>query len=406
VFDIAEVFRNYLKERSDVINYSVSTQGGFGGGGGSTVDVEVYGYGFEATNDVVARIKDSLKNINGARNIVVSREEDRAELQIIFDKEKLALNNLTSAQVSMFVRNRVNGFAAGFLKEDGNEYDIVVRLKESQRNSITDVEEFSLPTPAGKFVKLKELATIKEYWTPPTIEHKSRQRFVSVSVYPYKTSLVTLANEIQAKIDKMEMPQGVIVTLGGSYEDTMDMQRDMLSLMLLIIILVYVVMASQFESLTKPFMIMFGSIPFAIAGAMAALFITGKDLDMVGSLGLILLVGIVVKNGIVLVDYINLMRDRGYELKEAIAISGQSRLRPVLMTSATTLLGMVPMALSTSEGSEMWVPLGVVVIGGILFSTVVTLLVVPTLYALFSRRGERNKEAKERKEFIFMQIKD
>ncbi|MDR2653447.1 MAG: efflux RND transporter permease subunit [Prevotellaceae bacterium] len=406
VFDIAEVFRNYLKERPDVINYSVTTQGGFGGGGGSTVEVEVYGYDFEATNAIVSQVKDSLKNIKGARNIVVSREEDRAELQIIFDKEKLALNGLTSAQVSMSVRNRVNGFAAGFLKEDGDEYDIIVRLKEEFRNSITNIEEFSLPTPAGKFVKLKELATIKEYWTPPTIEHKSRQRYVSVSVYPYKTSLVTLANEIQAKINKMEMPRGVIVTLGGSYEDTMDMQRDMMSLMLLIVILVYVVMASQFESLTKPFMIMLGSIPFALAGAMAALFITGKDLDMVGSLGLILLVVIVVKKGIVLVDYTNLMRDRGYELKEAIALSGASRLRPVLMTSATTLLGMVPMALSTSEGSEMWVPLGVVVIGGILFSTVVTLLIVPTLYALFSRHGERNKEAKERKEFIFMRIKD
>jgi HAE1 family hydrophobic/amphiphilic exporter-1 len=149
-----------------------------------------------------------------------------------------------------------------------------------------------------------------------------------------------------------------------------------------------------------------GSVPFAFAGAFLAMLITGKDLDMVAALGLVMLVGIVVKNGIVLVDYINLMRDRGYDLKEAIALSGKSRLRPVVMTSLTTILGMVPMALSTSEGSEMWVPLGIVVIGGMLFSTVVTLIVVPVLYAIMSRHGERNKIEKERKEFIFMQIKD
>jgi HAE1 family hydrophobic/amphiphilic exporter-1 len=406
VFEIAEIFRNYLDKRHEVINYSVTTQGGFGGGGGSTVDIEVYGYDFAATNKVVEQVKQKAKNIKGARNIVVSREEDRAELQINFDKEKLAQSGLTSQAVAIYVRNRVNGFAAGFLKEDGDEYDIVVRLREEFRNSITDIEELSLPTPTGSMIKLKELASVNEYWTPPTIERKSRQRYVTVSVYPVNMSLVTLAGEISKEIDSIEVPQGVLVDIGGGYEDTMEMMTDMGTLVMLILLLVYVVMASQFESFSKPFIIMFGSIPFAFAGAFFALLLTGRDLDMVGSLGLILLVGIVVKNGIVLVDYINLMRERGHELKEAIAISGASRLRPVLMTSLTTLLGMLPMALSTSEGSEMWVPLGTVVIGGILFSTVVTLLIVPVLYATISRHGERNKIEKERKEFIFMRIKD
>ena len=184
------------------------------------------------------------------------------------------------------------------------------------------------------------------------------------------------------------------------------MSRDMGSLMLLIILLVYIVMASQFESFSKPFLILLGSIPFAFSGAFLALFVTGQELEMVGMLGMILLVGIVVKNGIVLVDYINLMRDRGYELNEAIALSGESRLRPVLMTAITAILGMVPMALSTAEGSEMWIPLGIVVIGGLLFATVVTLVIVPVLYALMSRHGERDKKAKQRKEFLFMRIKD
>ena len=145
---------------------------------------------------------------------------------------------------------------------------------------------------------------------------------------------------------------------------------------------------------------------FALPGVIWALFITNTSLDMIGALGVILLVGIVVKNGIVLVDYINLMRDRGYELNQAITMSGASRLRPVLMTAFTTILGMVPMALSQSEGSEMWQPMGIVVIGGLLVSTIVTLLVVPVLYAITSRHGERDKETKNRKNFIFMQLND
>lgn len=164
-------------------------------------------------------------------------------------------------------------------------------------------------------------------------------------------------------------------------------------------------MASQFESFSKPFIIMM-AIPFAISGAIFALLISGTSLNMIGALGVVLLAGIVVKNGIVLVDYINLMRDRGYELHEAIALSGQSRLRPVLMTSLTAILGMIPMALSTSEGSEMWVPMGTVIIGGLTVSTFVTLIIVPVLYAIFSRHGERDKEEKVRKTFIFFDLPD
>uniref|UniRef100_UPI0025B9BD78 efflux RND transporter permease subunit n=1 Tax=Marinilabilia sp. TaxID=2021252 RepID=UPI0025B9BD78 len=176
-------------------------------------------------------------------------------------------------------------------------------------------------------------------------------------------------------------------------------------LLALIVMLVYIVMASQFESMSKPFIIMM-SVPFAISGVVLALFVTGVSLDMIGALGVVMLVGIVVKNGIVLVDYINLMRDRGYELNEAIALSGASRLRPVLMTALTTILGMLPMAMSTGTGSEAWRPMGIVVIGGLLVSTIVTLIVVPLLYGIMSKHGERDKEEKTRKEFRFLQIAD
>lgn len=406
VFEIAEVFRQYLGNRADVVFSNVSTNMGFGGSGNNNVSVEIYGYDFEATNKVAEEIKNKMKDVKGARNITVSRDEDRAELQINFDKEKLALSGLSAAQVATAVRNRVNGYQAGYLKEDGDEYKIVVRLKEEFRNSITDIEEMTLQTPTGSLIKLKELAKVSEFWAPPTIDHKRRQRIVSVSVTPAGTSLLELANAAREIARSIDLPQGVVINVGGTYEDQMEMSRDMGSLMLLIILLVYIVMASQFESFSKPFLILLGSIPFAFSGAFLALFVTGQELEMVGMIGMILLVGIVVKNGIVLVDYINLMRDRGYELNEAIALSGESRLRPVLMTAITAILGMVPMALSTAEGSEMWIPLGIVVIGGLLFATVVTLVIVPVLYALMSRHGERDKKAKQRKEFLFMRIKD
>ena len=191
-------------------------------------------------------------------------------------------------------------------------------------------------------------------------------------------------------LQDVDIPAGCSIRLGGSYEDQQETFGNIGLLLALIILLVYIVMASQFESFSKPAIIMM-AVPYAITGVILALLVTHTSLDMIGALGVIMLVGIVVKNGIVLVDYINLMRDRGYELNEAIALSGESRLRPVLMTAFTTMLGMLPMALSRGEGSEMWVPMGIVVIGGLMVSTIVTLIVVPVLYAITSKKGERDK---------------
>ena len=403
IWQIAESIRGVLNETPEVVNYTVSTSSGMGGGGGNNVAVEIYGYDFNKTNLLAEEFKNKFKEIPGARDIDIDREEDRAELQIIFDKEKLARHGLSTSAVSMYVRNRVNGFTAGYLKEDGEEYDIIVRLAEKHRDSMTDIEDFTLVDAMGQRVKLRELAEVEEYWCPPEIKRKSRQRIVTVSVTPEGVSLGELAASIQAVIDQTDIPVGVNVNVGGTYEDQQETFADMGMLLALIVLLVYIVMASQFEDFMKPLIIMSAAV-MAIPGVIWALFITGVSLDMIGALGVILLIGIVVKNGIVLVDYINLMRERGYELNEAIALSGQSRLRPVLMTAFTTILGMVPMALSQSEGSEMWQPLGIVVIGGLLVSTIVTLIIVPILYAITSRHGDRNKEAENRKNFIFMQI--
>ena len=404
IFDIAEVVREELATMPEIVNSQVSSSSGFMAGGNS-VDIKIFGYDFDATNAVALEVEKKLKEVNGARNIKISREEDRAELQIVFDKEKLALHGLNNATAATYVRNRINGMMVGYLKEDGEEYDIVVRLEEDYRKSITDIEELTMMTPTGKMIKLKELAEIKEFWAPPSIERQRRERIVTVSTTPVKVPLNKFVASVEEVMSTVDVPAGVVTSIAGTYEDQQETFGDMITLFLLIAMLVYIVMASQFESFSKPFIIMM-SIPFAITGVIIALLITGTTLDMIGALGIILLVGIVVKNGIVLVDYTNLMRDRGYEMREAIALSGQSRLRPVLMTAVTTILGMLPMALSTSEGSEMWVPLGIVVIGGLTVSTIVTLIVVPVLYSFMSRKGERDKSGKVRKSFVFMDQPD
>lgn len=403
VFQMQEMLRRCFAEYPE-INRCIVSEGGMGGGGNNNLSIEVYGYDFDNSYQFAQELMRRVENnVPGARDLRISRDEDRPELMIVFDKEKLAYHGLNSATVAASVRYRIYGMTCGFLKEDGDEYNIVCRLKEEYRNSISAVEDLPITTNTGQTIKLKELAEVKEYWCPPTIERKNRQRYLTISVTPYNASLADVANGVKAEVNNMNIPQGIHVVLGGSYEDQQKSFGDMGILALLIMMLVYIVMASQFESFSKPFIIMF-SIPFALTGSILALLITGQNLDMVGSLGVILLIGIVVKNGIVLVDYINLMRERGLELYEAIAVSGESRLRPVMMTAFTTILGMIPMAVSTSEGSELWTTLGIVVIGGLLISTLVTLIVVPVLYGIFERKGEAERKEKLRKKFVFMNI--
>ena len=404
VWEIAEVLRQEMARYPEIIEYQCSTSG-FGGMGNNSVDVEIYGYDVDVTSKLADQCRQLSAQLPGARDVKISREDDRPDIKITVDKEKASRLGLSSATISTYLRNRVTGMSCGYLKDDGSEYDILVRLQEEDRNSLTDIMDLTIPTPTGKKVKLSEVAQIGEYWAPPTIERKARQRIVTVSVTPYNTSLGELAKQVEANVlPKLDMPVGYSVHLGGSYEDQQDTFNDLVLLGLMIILLVYIVMASQFESLRMPAIIMF-SVPFALSGVIIALWITGRSLDMVGALGVVLLVGIVVKNGIVLVDYINLMRERGYELNTAIQMSGRSRLRPVLMTAFTTVLGMVPMAISTGEGAEMWQPLGIVVIGGLTVSTFLTLYIVPVLYGFMSRHGDRDKLEALRKKFIFMDLK-
>ncbi|HNS47527.1 MAG TPA: efflux RND transporter permease subunit, partial [Bacteroidales bacterium] len=401
VFEVADDLRNQLDQIAEIVTYQVSTSSSMFGGSTNTVDIEIFGYDFNQTNQLADEIRNRVATIAGAKEITLSREKDRPELQVVLDREKMALKGLNSAMVSTYIRNRVDGLTASVFREEGDEYDIDVRFEEDYRNSITDLQEITIINPSGDKIKLSELGEVKEYWSPPNIEHKRRERIAKVSVKPVGISLGELATRIREEMKDVQVPPEIMINIGGAYEDQMEGFQDIGLLMIVSLILVFIVMASQFESFAMPFVIMF-SIPFAFTGVVLSLFLTGTTLSLIAALGAVLLIGIVVKNGIVLVDFINLMRDRGNELYQAIQKAGRSRLRPVLMTAGTTMLGMFPLALSRGEGSEIWSPMGITVIGGLVFSTVVTMVIVPVMYAILARRGERDKKMKLRKRFVFL----
>jgi HAE1 family hydrophobic/amphiphilic exporter-1 len=372
-----------------------------GMGGESNVAVEIFGYDFDKTNLMASEIAERLKKIPGARDIQISREKDKPELKIVMNQQKLSEHGLNTAMVSMSIRNQVAGMTATLFREEGEEYDIIVRLKEDYRNSISDLENITLVNPIGQRIKLSELAKIEEYWSPPNIERKRRERLVTVTAVPSGVSLGQLAESIKTEIASVKVPPEMMIVVGGAFEDMQEAFVDLGLLLVMSLILVYLVMASQFESFIMPGIIMI-SIPFAFTGVVLALYFTGTTLSVVAALGAVLLVGIVVKNGIVLVDYTNLMRDRGYGLYEAIIIAGKSRLRPVLMTAFTTILGMLPLALSTGEGSEIWSPMGKSVIGGLVASTFITLVMVPVFYAILGKWMQRHKKEKILAKYKFL----
>lgn len=400
VFVMGDDVRQILNEFPEILDYEVS----FGNNGttGNTVDVEIFGHDFSATSSFAQSLKAEFKSIHGAEDILVSRGDDKTELQLHLDREKLARHGLTTSGVGSLLRYYVYGYRQSKFKEDGDEYDVIVRLEEKYRSKIADIENMLITDGFGQKVRLSELGELVEGYNPPSIERKSKQRMLKVSITPASGyAMGDIAAAAQAVIDKMDVPAEFSVYIGGSYEDQQESFGALGLLIVLSLLLVYLVMAAEFESFVMPGIIMI-SIPFAFTGTILALLICNVNLSIVAALGAMMLIGIVTKNGIVLIDYINLMRERGVRLYDAIALSCRSRLRPVLMTSLTTMLGMLPMALSTSEGSETWQPMGVAVIGGMVFSTIMTMLIVPAVYAVTDKSGSRDKKKGERKEYHFM----
>lgn len=390
--EIADNLRADLAKYPEVNTYIVSSGGGMGGQ--NSVDVELYCYDLDITDKFAADLKSRMEKVPGCSEVSISREEYTPEFQVDFDREKLAEHGLNLTTAASYVRNRFNGYTASYYREDGDEYNIKVRYAPEYRESIESIENILVYNNQGVGVRVKDLGTVVERLTPPTISRKDRERMVKVSCVVAKDAVLSeLVAETEKVLNDMEIPSSLMYEIGGAWEDQQESFADMIMIMVLIVILVYIVMASQFESFSYPFIIMF-SIPFALTGVLIGLAVSNTPLGIMAMVGILLLIGIVVKNGIVLVDYTILCCERGQSINEAIVTAGRSRLRPILMTTLTTVLGMIPLAVDKGEGAEMWNSLGTVVSWGLSLSTLVTLVLIPILFGIFAERKEK-KAAKK-----------
>ena len=391
--EVADVVRAILADYP-LIKKTRVTEGGGGMGGVSTVDVELYAHDFETTDAIGKLVQEKMLESGAFPQVLISRDEYTPEYQVDFDREKLAINGLNSSTAASYLSAAINGSTQSFYREDGDEYDIRVRYAPEFRTSIEDIENIMIYNNMGQGFRIKDLGTVIESQVPPSITRKNRERVLTVSGVVSKDMPLSKAVEAtEAAIAEVEMPGEVTYKIAGSFEDMQETFGDLILLLVMIIILVYVVMASQFESFMSPFVIMF-SIPFAFVGVLLGLVVTGTALGTMGMIGILILMGIVVKNGIVLIDYTILMRERGFSIVDATVIAAKSRLRPILMTTLTTVLGMIPMAVGQGEGSEMWRSLGMVVAWGLSISTLVTLVIIPTVYASLATMQERKAARK------------
>jgi HAE1 family hydrophobic/amphiphilic exporter-1 len=388
--DISAQLRSIIARFPEVRKANVR-EGGMSLGGGSSVEIEIYGYDFESTDVVARAIQEQMLQNPMFAQVLLSRDEYNPEYQLDLDRTKLAMNGLNSTTVGNAFSAAMSGSVGSFYREEGEEYSIRVRYAPEFRTSTEDIGNIVVYNAAGRPVRMKELGNVIETRVPPTIERKDRERLITVTGMLNKgyalSEAVALSQQI---IDKTEIPGELTAVVAGDYEDQQEMFGDLITLMLLILILVYMVMASQFESFMSPFVIMF-SVPFALTGVILGLRLSGAALGIMPMIGIIILLGIVVKNGIVLIDYTILCQERGMSAVEASVTAARSRLRPILMTTLTTVLGMLPMALGLGEGSEMWRPLGLTVCWGLSISTLVTLVLIPSVYCVFATRKEKKK---------------
>jgi HAE1 family hydrophobic/amphiphilic exporter-1 len=359
--------------------------GSFGGpGGGGRLSLEIRGEDLDSSRRIAQAAKDLLDTVPGVADARLGRDEGRPELAVRIDREKAALLGLSASNVAETIRTNVAGRQAAMFREAGNEYPIVVRLREDERQSATDVEDVLVSTSAGQVLPAKNLMKLENAVGPTQIERKNQQRITYVNAEP-ETTLSEAVGAVEARLTELHslMPQDFSVGFGAEVEQQAQAFAQLQMVLILALILVYAVMASQYESLRDPFIIMF-SVPTAAIGVVLALKLTGTSFNMQAYIGIIMLAGIVVSNGILLVDYTNVLRRRDkLPLRHAVELAGRTRLRPILMTSIATALGLVPMSLGIGEGSELQVPLARVVIGGLTTSLLITLVLVPTVYTLF-----------------------
>jgi hydrophobic/amphiphilic exporter-1 (mainly G- bacteria), HAE1 family len=356
---------------------------GMGGGGqDSRLSVEILGHDLDTSKSIAQDLKTLLDSTPGIADTRLQREEGRPELAVRVDRDKAALLGLTVTGVANTIRTNVAGTQAAMYRDAGNEYPIVVRLREADRREVSEVGDVLLSTPSGQVLPAKNVMVIDRGTGPVSIERKNQERVQRVNAETEVTLSEAVA-AVQARLGEINVPENFAVGFGNEVEEQARSFRELQLVLILAIVLVYTVMASQYESLRDPFIIIF-SIPLAAIGVVGMLMLTGTPFSMQAYIGVIMLAGIVVSNAILLVDYTNTLRHRDkMDLRAAIELAGKHRLRPILMTSMCTGFGLVPMALGIGEGSEMQAPLARVVIGGLLTSTIITLVFVPAMYTLF-----------------------
>ncbi len=358
-------------------------------GGGANMTIFVYGYDLDVTYPIAQRIKEIVRTTPGSRDERVGQDMGMPELKVVVDRARASAAGVTMKELATVISALFQGDDCSQYRDGEDQYDITLRLERGQRATLEDIRRSELPLADGRRIRLDTVADVVEGTGPLTIERKNQQRVIKVDFEANGRPEGDLMAEVRERIGKeVLLPQGVTVEYGGMVEEQQESEKTMSLMIALGVLLVYMVMASQFESLLHPLLIMF-SLPFAFSGVVIVLFASGTPLSMPAYIGMILLVGVVVNNAIVLIDRVNQLRAAGTPLREAIATAGNQRLRPVLITTCTTLLGMLPMALSHGDGSATWRPLGLVVVGGLAVSTLVSMILVPVLYYIAESRRAR-----------------
>jgi CzcA family heavy metal efflux pump len=364
-------------------------------GAGAPIDVAVLGYDLDKANELSQKIFNIMRSVQGTQDVRISRDSNFPEARISVDRVKAGALGLNMSQIANTITTSINGSVATLFSDPktGNQYNILVRMSENYRENLEDIKKLTIAAPSGEMVPLGNLIEIKMTKTPVQIDRKFQQRLVSITSNVEGRDLGSVAEEIKQKINEIEKPPGFEVIIGGNVEQRDKTFSSLFLALGLAIVLVYMIMASQFQSLIDPLIIMF-SVPLGFVGVVWMLFITKTTLSVTSFEGVIVMVGIVVSNGILLVDYTNRLRKRGIELHEAVLKGGRTRLRPILMTTLATVLGLIPMAIGIG-GESSQAPLAIAVIGGLTASTFLTLIFVPVLYTVFEEKFHRKTKPED-----------
>ncbi|MBU4488938.1 MAG: efflux RND transporter permease subunit, partial [Candidatus Omnitrophica bacterium] len=350
--------------------------------GGAPIVVEIKGQDFEKLDNIAKSVTAEISKIKGVYNVKSTIKEPAPETKIIVDKNKAALYRLSVHDIAQTAQIAIEGWVATKFKEEGKEIDVRVRLREADRKDIASIKQLKVASRDGAEVALHEVTTLQQGKGPSEIRRVDKERTVLVYASIFNRNASDVIKEVEGAINNVKIPVGYPkLKLAGEEEQMKESFSSLIFALALSVLLVYMIMAAQFESLWQPFLIMF-TVPLSVIGVAAAFIITGTTVNIVSILGFIILGGIVVNNGIVLIDYINVLRGEGKNLYDSVVEASATRLRPILMTALTTVLGLVPLALGLGEGAELQSPLAVTVMGGLLVSTFLTLIVIPTVYLM------------------------